>query len=365
MLRALLCACLGVSLLLRESDGVGAHTLLLQRSKGVGDHKTAYFGRVKLGSEPAHELTVLFDTGSGNLMVPGEDCTSAACASHRQYKRGTTGQMLQGDETPVPQDGTPRDTMAVSFGTGQIKGEFVKDRVCVGSLCVNMPFIEATSETDEPFEEYKFDGILGLALPALSESPNFNFVQKLKDSGRLENAVFSVFLADDGPSEVSFGGASKRVASEWLYSPVTGDSGYWQVTLADVAVDHNSLNVGPVAAALDTGTSQIGAPTPIVMAIVEAVDVWANCSNLHELPKIGFVINGHSMDLDPQDYSMQDDNGCSLALMPMDQTDEPLVVLGEPFLRKFVTLYDIDQKRVGFASAMQTDSAPATLVLMQ
>lgn len=47
-------------------------------------HKTEYWGSVSMG-EPAQNFKVIFDTGSGNLILPGKDCNSAACTEHKRY----------------------------------------------------------------------------------------------------------------------------------------------------------------------------------------------------------------------------------------------------------------------------------------
>ena len=39
-----------------------------------------------------------------------------------------------------------------------------------------------------------------------------------------------------------------------------------------------------------------------------------------------------------------------------------VLVLGEPFLRKFTTVYDAAQRQVGFAPARQANRAAASLV---
>jgi len=50
-------------------------------------HKTEYWGKIFMGT-PAQEFTVIFDTGSGNLILPGDQCEPRACKSHRQYQPG-------------------------------------------------------------------------------------------------------------------------------------------------------------------------------------------------------------------------------------------------------------------------------------
>merc|ERR1719221_1724510 len=56
------------------------------KSQGQAMHKMAYFGLVEVGT-PRQAFSVVFDTGSGNLIVPGSDCLSEACVTHRRFSR--------------------------------------------------------------------------------------------------------------------------------------------------------------------------------------------------------------------------------------------------------------------------------------
>jgi len=63
----------------------------LQSSDSDGEnikviHKTAYYGRLEVGS-PRQPFTVVFDTGSGNLMIPSTYCQSKACTMHKRFDR--------------------------------------------------------------------------------------------------------------------------------------------------------------------------------------------------------------------------------------------------------------------------------------
>merc|ERR1740139_611993 len=157
---------------------------------------------------PSQTFTVVFDTGSGNLMIPSTYCRSQACTMHKRYSRkaSTTAQDIQADGSASVK-GSPRDQITVTFGTGEIKGVFLKDDVCIGSLCTSVNFVAATSETTEPFSSFKFDGVLGLALPEMAQGPEFSVMEKLAGTKALKQQVFSVFLSDSDleTSEVTIG----------------------------------------------------------------------------------------------------------------------------------------------------------------
>merc|ERR1719389_1519084 len=84
-----------------------------------------------LGWPNVMDFSVLFDTGSGHVVVPSVRCTSPSCAMHRSYN---VSQSPSGYS--VNSDGTPRTDrvheVEVSFGTGEISGDFARDVVCVG-----------------------------------------------------------------------------------------------------------------------------------------------------------------------------------------------------------------------------------------
>merc|ERR1719504_483269 len=136
-------------------------------------HKTAYYGRVEIGT-PRQAFTVVFDTGSGNLMVPSTYCRSHACTMHKRFdrKKSTTAEDIEADGSPT-RKGSLRDQITVTFGTGEISGVFIKDDVCIGSLCSNVHFVGATDETEDPFSSFNFDGVLGLALPQMAQGKDF------------------------------------------------------------------------------------------------------------------------------------------------------------------------------------------------
>ena len=55
-----------------------------QRAKMKSVHASEYYGTISIGSPP-QEFQVVFDTGSGNLVVPTTECADEACRSHRRF----------------------------------------------------------------------------------------------------------------------------------------------------------------------------------------------------------------------------------------------------------------------------------------
>lgn len=334
-------------------------------------HKTAYFGKLAIGT-PAQTFSVVFDTGSGNLMVPGDDCESAACLAHDRFAEGSSSSArdVNCDGSDIDQD-AEADEVTITFGTGHITGRCVEDRICLGNLCSHGAFISSTDESRHPFAAFTFDGVLGLALDNMAQGNSFSMMQRLSSERQLIKPIFSVFLSDSEHenSEITFGEVKmEHVASDFFWVNVHKGSGYWEVKIDDIALNNELQSLcEDCRVAVDTGTSQLAGPTEVIDKLSAILDVAQDCSNYKSLPNLGFVIGGHILNLEPQDY-VDDSEGvfCDVSLMPLDVPPPkgPLFVFGIPFLQKYYTVYDHDSLQVGFAVAKHTGKAPEALVVV-
>merc|ERR1719161_1845793 len=333
-------------------------------------HKTAYYGQVEVGN-PKQSFTVVFDTGSGNLMVPSTYCRSRACTMHQRFDRkaSESAQDIEADGSPAEKNAA-RDQLTVTFGAGEISGVFLQDDVCIGNLCTNIFFVGATDETDDPFTSFRFDGVLGLALPEMSQGKDFNFMTHLVENKALKNPLFSVFLSDSDieNSEITFGDVKQEhMATNMVWEPVSRNTGYWQVQIQDIAINNKKQSLcADCQVAVDTGTSQLAGPTDVINELSNRLDVKSDCSNYNKLPNLGFVMGEHILNLKPQDFVDKGTDGCDVSLMPLDvpPPNGPLFIFGDPFLRKYYTSYDRESNKVGFATAKHVGAPPDDALLM-
>jgi len=320
-------------------------------------HKTAYWGSISIGTPPQH-FKVIFDTGSGNLIVPSSQCNSAGCKPHTKYnsKSSTTSAVIQNEKG--------EGNAEISFGTGNIAGDFYRDKMCIGeSLCIDSNFIAADQESTEPFQEIPFDGIMGLGFKDLSMGKGFNIIDDLSEGGMLPGGQTTFYLTDGGDSEVTFGGyKSEYLASDILWAPVDLES-YWQVSIDDITFDNQPKKLcgDGCNVAVDTGTSMLAGPSELVDKLTSMLGAKDDCSNFNSLPKLGFKIGDKVLNLKPEDYMDSKDKECSLSFMSLDVPPPkgPLFIFGDPFLRRFVTIFDRKGEgagsRVGFAVAKHSD----------
>eukprot|EP00439_Symbiodinium_sp_Y106_P083741 s835_g24.t1 len=353
-------------------------------------HKTAYYGNIHIG-KPAQTITVVFDTGSGNLMVPSTLCTDSACQRHKRFDPSLSKTVVNMQSGGQPAGAfESRDQLTVTFGTGEITGVFLKDDVCIGNLCANMEFIGASHETEErllwadfsslsssipawarvveraasvrqdrvlmlktqfpglltceirfePFGSFNFDGVLGLALSGMTQGPNFSLMNRMEAAGNLKHALFSVFLSDsdDEDSEITFGDIKEeRMVGQMFWVPVSRHTGYWQVQMEDIAFNNERQSLcSDCQVAVDTGTSMLAGPSHVIDALTSRLKVRHDCSNYDDLPDLGFIVSGHVMNLKPAEYVDNSGGYCSLSLMSLDvpPPNGPLFIFGDPFLRK-------------------------------
>jgi len=256
----------------------------VRRQGKIVSFKTSYSGLINIGSPP-QEFRVVFDTGSGHVLVPSIDCHSEACEVHKRFNKSAseTAVAINTDGTRVPPNELC-DQVTIGFGTGDVTGEFVLDRVCLGSAenhtgqgCLNMHVVTAVEMSTQPFKSFLFDGILGLGLSSLALSEEFSFFHMMTASGLLPAPQFGVFLADgetDEQSEIAIGGFNiNKTLDPLLWSPVAkADLGYWQVKIVAVRINGEELDVskdGTCRGVVDTGTSHLGIPAPFDLQFAE------------------------------------------------------------------------------------------------
>merc|ERR1719235_2220459 len=364
----------GVKVAIRHESLLFARQKVHQRNRlrytSVSDmqrvHKTAYWGSISLGSPPQH-FKVIFDTGSGNLIVPSSQCTVAGCKPHTKYdhKQSTSAMTIQNENG--------EGNAEISFGTGNVAGDFYRDKMCIGdSLCIDSSFIAADRESTEPFQEIPFDGIMGLGFKDLSMGKGFNIIDDMNAGGQLPQGQISFYLTDGGDSEVTFGGyKSEYLASDILWARVDLES-FWQVSIDDITFDNQpkSLCDGKCKVAVDTGTSMLAGPSELVDKLTNLLGAKEDCSNFNSLPNLGFQIGDKVLNLKPDDYMDSTGSECSLSFMSLDVPPPkgPLFIFGDPFLRRFVTIFDRagagSGSRVGFAVAKHSDdnTPPSELI---
>lgn len=218
----------------------------------------------------------------------------------------------------VVEPGSLGDRVTIGFGTGQVTGELVREKVCLGPLqhsgsCVFAHTVVALELSSNPFGLLPFDGILGLGLRGLSLTHNFSFFNVLSQSGQLQHAQFSVFLTEGEhgeESELAIGGHNpQRLLSplSWALA-AKPELGYWQVQILALHIGDHTMDFcrdGSCHGIIDTGTSHFGIPAPYDKEVEDLLTSPAgnilDC-RLADTPTIKIELQGFNLTLNSENY---------------------------------------------------------------
>lgn len=310
-----------------------------------------YFSEITIGTPP-QTFKVVLDTGSSNLWVPSSECGSIACYLHNKYDSSAS--------SSYKANGTDFE---IHYGSGSLSGFVSQDTVTIGDLSIkSQDFAEATKEPGLAFAFGRFDGILGLGYDTISVNgmvpPFYNMVSQ----GAIDEAVFAFYLADEnGDSEAMFGGIDKsHIDGDITYIPLRRKA-YWEVDLDSIAYGDDVAELENTGVILDTGTSLNILPSSLAELLNKEMGAkrgyngqyTVECEKKSELPDITFELSGHKFAMSPDDYILEIQGSCISTFQGMDfpAPTGPLAILGDAFLRRYYTIYDLGNHRVGIATA--------------
>ncbi|KAF9573067.1 Vacuolar protease A [Mortierella alpina] len=335
-----------------------------------------YYGEIHLGTPPQPFL-VSFDTGSSNLWVFSDVCDSVVCTMHRTYhsRHSSTYQS----------NGT---LYTIHYKQGPVDCFMSNDILEIdGAVIENQDFGEAIHVPLHDWLPIHFDGVFGLAYDSLSVQGAVPPFYNLLHQSLIDEPIFSFYLAppthpnsdDDnaGGGEMTLGGFDpNRFTGELQWHPVQRQQ-YWQIELTQIQLGNDLILTDPetttktaAAAVIDTGTSLIGMGSELAQKFNDKIgakkssspllehhhgDYYTlDCSTLPDLPDLTLVFGKHHYSLKSSEYVLQTETTCLSGVSAValeDSEGDRLIIVGDVFLRKYYSVYDLGQNRVGFALA--------------
>ncbi|CAD0094611.1 unnamed protein product [Aureobasidium mustum] len=340
------------------SASAGVHKMKLKKVPLSEQLHVQALGQKYMGiaiGNPPQEFKVVLDTGSSNLWVPSSECGSIACYLHNKYDHS--------DSSTYKKNGSD---FAIRYGSGAVEGYISQDTVQIGDIKIkNQLFGEATQEPGLAFAFGRFDGILGLGYDTISVNKIPPPFYEMVAQDLLDEPVFAFYLSDtndkEAESEAIFGGVNKDHYTGELTKLPLRRKAYWEVDLDAITFGKESAEFDNMGAILDTGTSLIALPSTLAELLNKEIGAkkgyngqyTVECDKRDSLPDLSFTLTGYNFTITPYDYILEVQGSCISSFMGFDipAPAGPLAILGDAFLRKYYSVYDLGSNSVGLAKA--------------
>ncbi|KAF9221208.1 Asp-domain-containing protein [Gyrodon lividus] len=307
------------------------------------DEPNTWFGTISVGT-PLKTYIVLFDTGSSDLLLPGDDCDDS-CDGHEIYESSTSVNL---DESFV-----------VRFANDQSAfGYQYTDNVTIVGLTANGQTLGAASHYSHGLQIEQFipDGLMGMGFQAISEYNQSPVFQTLVTQGQTDEPVFAFSLVDP-VAELYIGGTNPDMyIGDFSWAHVI-QHGFWEVTMDNVLANGQTVLTN-IATIIDTGSDLIHGTPSDVAAFYEAIggtyepnDHTFYTFPCDAVPSVSLTFGGVSFFIPPETFNMgtsaDDPSLCLGAIVAGRFTSW---VVGGVFLRHVYTAFDLVNLRVGFAT---------------
>lgn len=268
---------------------------------------STYAGQIDIGT-PAQPFYCIMDTGSSDMWVLDDACNDCDGISTFKLHESSTLQ-----ETSSP--------FGVKYGSGLVKGGLVRDTVTMGGFTVQQQtfgvvnYTQQTNPTSSSGEsggsqpgqessgiiEAPISGLMGLAWKSIANSGATPMWQTLAAT-KWQQKEFGVFMVrhrgdeyarkfEENGGQILFGGLNTTLFKgdmNYISIPPQNED-YWRVKLEGINIQGKDLNYATpwASAAIDTGTTLIGAPPDLVKAIFD------NIEGSHPLSAASPIMSGY------------------------------------------------------------------------
>ncbi|GMK54580.1 hypothetical protein CspeluHIS016_0111660 [Cutaneotrichosporon spelunceum] len=368
----------------REAEYLQQTKRALQKRAGTADGQrmnmidvnvdASYAGIVSVGTPPQNFYAIM-DTGSSDLWLMSEQCTQCQGMDKFIHSASSTLQL-------------PKQTFQVSYGSGDVAGEIGIDTVTCGGFTVqNQGFglVEQTqssgvgSSSSGQLVDPPISGLMGLAFESIANSKALPWWQNLAQN-TWKDPQFGVFMArfrgqnrvsnvEQNGGEIMFGGVNTSLYQGDInyISIARTDEDYWRIPIEAIAISGKQVQYksSSANAAIDTGTTLIGAPTSVVRDIYAAIPGSQSlasqgmqgyyqypCSNTVQMAMQyggkSYYISDEDFNLGPTDRTGKYCIGAVFAIQL--SSDSPISwIVGATFLKNVYSTYRYNPAAIGFA----------------
>ncbi|KAI6239310.1 Peptidase A1 domain-containing protein [Aphelenchoides fujianensis] len=323
-------------------------------------HNDYYLTNLSIGTPP-QEFEVAVQTGSPSFWVVDQS------AHDHQRPKGFDS---NSSHTAVLDQAAE---FFDDYGNGIAKGLTFTDSLTIGGLTVENQTFGSILTIEDEHHDFPADGVLGLSWSFDEADRNKSEMPVLSLLKQLDQPMYTLWLGparkpSEGPSTglLTLGGLDAlHCSADVHYVPAT-KSAYWMSTFQIDGVKIGEfVEQKPAVGILDSGSAVIQAEDAAHVSFYQRqVNATfdeqhrlftVDCAAVPSLPAFEFTIGGRSFAVQPKDYVVElelTENRCGLAVGHESTLDFGWT-LGMPFLRSYCTVFDIGQKRYGFADIKQ------------
>ncbi|KAF9219412.1 acid protease [Gyrodon lividus] len=299
----------------------------------VGPH--LWFGTVSIGTPPLF-YTVVFDTGSSDLILPGVDCDDS-CYGHAIYNPASSSTSVNLCEP-----------FAIEYGTGDSAfGHLYTDNVTIVGLTATDQTLGVASHYSQGFKIERFDpdGVMGMGFQSISQYHQSSVFQTFVTQGQTDEPVFAFNFAAPEP-ELYIGGTNRDMyIGDFTYS------GHRTVVNGEVML----TNVDSI---IDTGTDLIHGLPEDVATFYEAVGGGPVPASRQfyafpcdAVPSVSFIFGGTSFPISVDTFIIGSADSESIDCYgAIIAGNSPFWIVGAVFLSNVYIVFDVANARVGFAT---------------
>ena len=264
--------------------------------------------------------------------------------------------------------------MATGYGSGAVFGYAGTDKVCLmpdGVCAENHRIAAVVAETG--LDTLVGDGILGLGPDTLTDMPKL-YIDSLKEQGVIDQRMFSFLIGLDHnlPSKFMVGGydLNKYAKGPIKWHNTLEPKKTWYLDWTGVKFGDQKLELDPTVMLPDTGTSFISLPEKTMNNLLSImheeygtgkpklypVGLWgAHCTveQYDAMPDLTFTIDDTQYVISKHQYMINRNGHCVLQIAPTGDTGK--AYLGINFFENYYGVFDMDNKRVGFAESVYSD----------
>lgn len=319
-----------------------------------------YVGNITIGT-PDQTFVVVLDTGSSNLWIPGPTCTpTAVCKPHARFDSSKSSTFVKNGKT-----------FTIQYGSGNAAGVLGQDTVRFGGVGEDQLVVPTTTfgianEMSNDFKTDPADGILGLAFTSLAVDRVTPPLINAMEQGLLDQNLFTVWLEHEGSKRGVGGGVFTYGSIDTVncgpviaYQPLSSAT-YWEFKAGGFSLGSFS-DSKTYSVISDTGTSFIGGTKATIDGLAKAAgatyhtltaEYTIDC-NANPGP-LNIVIGSNTYSIDPANYIVNTGGKCYMAIFTFNSGGfGPSWILGDPLIRQYCNIYDMGNKRIGFAPSLQ------------